>query len=556
MATFKVQIEDLTGAISDDSALTQWLTDGAKEIINILPPKLKEKCASISILNATNGTTLDMDSGDNGRFGEIIQVTRLSADSGGYYIPCRKLHFMYGDLANDSSSIYYASATDPAYWVTSNSSGASSLFVKPTTTNSQPANVYRVAYPSVAHGDSVVANFPDEAEYLVVLYASIKGLQRLQNDLSSNSDITTALTAITTEINKVDNIIVEASGKIDDYYTSIGDIDDTTELWDNTNKRFKVVKDALDLAQNLIDNDQPNSNYDAYANLGDIDSAMGAIDAHLIDGEAILTNDPTSGAINIALVAMKDALDQAEAAADKFEAADSDSIFGDEATFLTNDSQLAHVSDALIKAQNLIDGTTMGCYTEPESVQYWLNDEDTEMVQATLQTVQAEIQRAQTSIQHWNAIGDMRVKEIQVALSEADGYAKEVQARLSYAKAYSEAAIARRAEGEGRIAQLNATVSVAGQELQRAQVAIAEINTLIASYKMELDGVPMYLQEAASYISQAQGYIGETKVRMERDSQKYQWYQSQQVKLQQDYDKGIQMLIGQHMPAQPAKGEQ
>jgi hypothetical protein len=556
MATFKVQIEDLTGAISDDSALTQWLTDGAKEIINILPPKLKEKCASISILNATNGTTLDMDSGDNGRFGEIIQVTRLSADSGGYYIPCRKLHFMYGDLANDSSSIYYASATDPAYWVTSNSSGASTLFVKPTTTNSQPANVYRVAYPSVAHGDSVVANFPDEAEYLVVLYASIKGLQRLQNDLSSNSDITTALTAITTEINKVDNIIVEASGKIDDYYTSIGDIDDTTELWDNTNKRFKVVKDALDLAQNLIDNDQPNSNYDAYANLGDIDSAMGAIDAHLIDGEAILTNDPTSGAINIALVAMKDALDQAEAAADKFEAADSDSIFGDEATFLTNDSQLAHVSDALIKAQNLIDGTTMGGDTEPESVQYWLNDEDTEMVQATLQTVQAEIQRAQTSIQHWNAIGDMRVKEIQVALSEADGYAKEVQARLSYAKAYSEAAIARRAEGEGRIAQLNATVSVAGQELQRAQVAIAEINTLIASYKMELDGVPMYLQEAASYISQAQGYIGETKVRMERDSQKYQWYQSQQVKLQQDYDKGIQMLIGQHMPAQPAKGEQ
>ena len=43
---------------------------------------------------------------------------------------------------------------------------------------------------------------------------------------------------------------------------------------------------------------------------------------------------------------------------------------------------------------------------------------------------------------------------------------------------------------------------------------------------------------------------------MARDTQKYQWYQSQQVKLQQDYDKGVQMLIGQHMPAQPAKGEQ
>ena len=41
MATFKVQIEDLTGAVNDDSALTQWLTDGAKEIINILPAKFK-----------------------------------------------------------------------------------------------------------------------------------------------------------------------------------------------------------------------------------------------------------------------------------------------------------------------------------------------------------------------------------------------------------------------------------------------------------------------------------------------------------------------------------
>ena len=388
MATFKVQIEDLTGAVSDDSALTQWLTDGAKEIINILPVKFRDKCASISILNATNGTTLDMDSGDNGRFGEIIQVTRLSADSGGYYIPCRKLHFMYGDLANDSSSIYYASATDPAYWVTSNSSGASTLFVKPTTTNAQPANVYRIAYPSVAHGDSVVANFPDEAEYLVVLYASIKGLQRLQNDLSSNSDITTALGAITTEINKVDNIIVEASSKIDDYYTSIGDIDDTTELWDNTNKRFKEVRDALIMAKETLD------------------VGWGT---------------------------------------------DEDSGSGNDVTGI-------------------------------KSVGYWLDDEDTEMV--------------------------------------------------------------------------SATISAANLELQRAQASIAEINAIMASYKLELDGIPLYLQEASSYIAQAQGYIGETKVRMERDGQKYQWYQSQQVKLQQDYDKGIQMLIGQHMPAQPAKGEQ
>jgi hypothetical protein len=464
-------------------------------------------------------------------------------------LPCREVPSAYGELTGDSSSIYYASVTDPAYWISS-SSDAPMLSVNPTPTLNQTAIVYHIKYPTVnVDGDDSIGNFPNEAEYLVVLYAAIKVLQNKMNEMNTVSAIdTTALGAIATELNKVDNVIAEASGKIDDYYTSIGDIDDTTELWDNTNKRFTVVRDALLLSQNLIDNDQPNSAYDAYANLSDIDGAMGAIDAHLTDGEAVLGANPSSSDISTALGLIKTAIDQAASAADKFEAADTDSVFGDEATFLTADSQLAHVSDALVKAQNLIDGATMSGDTEPESAQYWLNDEDTEMVQATLQTAQTEIQRAQTSIQHWVSIGDMRVKEVQIALQEADGYAKEVQARLSYAKAYSEAAIARRAEGEGRIAQLNATVSVANQELQRAQVAIAEINTLMASYKIELEGVPMYLQEATSYIAQAQGYIGEAKVRMEREGQKYSWYQNQQAKLQQDYDKGIQMLVAQGIP--------
>jgi hypothetical protein len=39
---------------------------------------------------------------------------------------------------------------------------------------------------------------------------------------------------------------------------------------------------------------------------------------------------------------------------------------------------------------------------------------------------------------------------------------------------------------------------------------------------------------------------------MARDTQKLQWYQAQQAKFQQDYDKGIQILIAQGMP-QPAQ---
>ncbi len=547
---FDTEIQALAGTATQ-TEMDQWMADGAKEIINVLPPDLKAKCTTFTLLNASS-TTLDLDA-----IGEIMHVTRENADSG-YYAPCRKIPAMYGDMSNDSGSMmHYATATDPVYWIDSNSSDATTLFVKPTPTDAQPAKAYHISYPSVdASAVSTIANFPDEAEYLVVLYASIKVLQNKMNEMNSNTAIdTTAFGAITTELNKVDDVIVEASNKIDDFYTSIGDIDDTTELWDNTNKRFTVVRDALLLAQNLIDNDQPNSAYDAYANLADIDSAMGAIDAHLSDGETVLGANPSSSDISTAIGLVKTAVDQAATAAGKFLSADSDSVFGDEDTFETATSSITGARNALVKAQYLIDEGTIGGDTEPESAQYWLNDEDTEMVNATISVARTEISRAEAEVAHWISVGDMRVKEVQVALQEADGYAKEVQARLSYAKAYADAAIARRAEGEGRIGQLNATVSVANQELQRAQVAIAEINSLMASYKLELDGVPFYLQEAASYISQAQGYIAESKIRMEREGQKYSWYQGQQVKLQQDYDKGLQMLIASNMPVQNTQRE-
>ena len=34
-------------------------------------------------------------------------------------------------------------------------------------------------------------------------------------------------------------------------------------------------------------------------------------------------------------------------------------------------------------------------------------------------------------LSEWNAIGDMRIKQVQVNLSKMDGYIKEVQTRLS-----------------------------------------------------------------------------------------------------------------------------
>ena len=98
----------------------------------------------------------------------------------------------------------------------------------------------------------------------------------------------TAIGAISTELNKADDIINTAKTKIDNYYTDIADIDDTTELWDNTNKRFQVVRDAMLNAQNLIDNNLPGSGTDAFDILGNAETAYNAIDANLADAETVL----------------------------------------------------------------------------------------------------------------------------------------------------------------------------------------------------------------------------------------------------------------------------
>ena len=186
---FAAQIHALTGFDADDGdtatetgdtfsvLANQWLIDAAREVIHILPQKLKEKCTTETTLNHS-ATTIDLDT----LGGEVLYVNRLSADSGGSRIPCRKVPSMYGELSNDSNSLYKASVTDPVYWILS-SSDAAILNVIPTPTANQTAIVYHIGYPvfdADGSGSNIniktatsITNFPDEAEYLVVLRAAI-----------------------------------------------------------------------------------------------------------------------------------------------------------------------------------------------------------------------------------------------------------------------------------------------------------------------------------------------------------------------------------------------
>ena len=184
---FSTQITDLVGGTIDQVACDQWAADACKEIIHQLPAKLKAKCSTVSTLT-NSATTLDVDG-----IGDILHVTRLSADSGGYQIAAREIPAQYGGLAEDSTDLnYYATATDPVYWIDS-SSDVSTLKVKPTTTANQTSIVHHISYPTVdVSAVSVIANFPDEAEYLVVLYVAVRQLLQY---MSSSAISTFSLSA-------------------------------------------------------------------------------------------------------------------------------------------------------------------------------------------------------------------------------------------------------------------------------------------------------------------------------------------------------------------------
>jgi hypothetical protein len=183
MANFDAQITELVGGTIDQTACDQWAADACKEILNILPTKFREKASTVSELD-NSPTTMDLDG-----VGDILFVTRENADDG-YQVPCRLIPSQYGGLATDSTDLnYFGTVTDPVYWIASNTSDAVTLFVKPDPTANQKCYVHHITYPSVNVSDvDAIPNFPDEAEYLVVLYCSSKQAAQFMTTEADNED--------------------------------------------------------------------------------------------------------------------------------------------------------------------------------------------------------------------------------------------------------------------------------------------------------------------------------------------------------------------------------
>tara|TARA_Y100001963_G_scaffold155871_1_gene248057 strand:+ start:1488 stop:2768 length:1281 start_codon:yes stop_codon:yes gene_type:complete len=306
MANFDVQIQDLVGSFSDQTAMDSWMTDGAKEIINIFPPELLEECLGTTTLN-NSSPTYNLDTATNGK------VLSLSRSDGTYNQICRKIPGHLSSRVQNPDDIEFASKSDPVYY-----SKAGTISVYPTPTASETAEVLHVVYPSIdASAGSSIAKFPEEAEYLVVIYAAIKALQQNLNTTMTNNDIGTALTAIKAEIDECLTIA-------DNMHTQIGNaITEIAEAVAITDTSSSDINTALAAAA----------------------TAMGKFRA--ASGDPVLFGSENQYESSVGLAHVKDALTNAKNIIDDGANSPTGNAAGDAATYLYTEEDIELMNGAL-----------------------------------------------------------------------------------------------------------------------------------------------------------------------------------------------------------------
>ena len=164
MATLSAQIQALAGTTVTETELDQWCQDGARELINIFPQKLKNMCYGKNTFTSAAA----------GSEAETIASKHIGSVYAGT-VKCREIDPKDKFKSADSNSLHVASATDPVYYVE-----GGKLNILPA---SSSGIYYLIADPSINASDvSAIANFPNEAEYLVVIYAAIRALESLSVD--------------------------------------------------------------------------------------------------------------------------------------------------------------------------------------------------------------------------------------------------------------------------------------------------------------------------------------------------------------------------------------
>jgi len=184
---FQTRIEDIIGSVGDTQLITNSLTDAASEFINMVPAELLWSVSTETADKTTNGYSVSN-----------VKILDVRKENGtdGEYVSCKEVPLNYERKVQDPNSLFYPSSQEPIFF-----RKAGGIYVYGGTAVGSSPNAFKVveiSYPAVAFGDSSVAAFPDEWEYIIVLGASIKCRLRQLADkrgsLPSTLDLSSTIT--------------------------------------------------------------------------------------------------------------------------------------------------------------------------------------------------------------------------------------------------------------------------------------------------------------------------------------------------------------------------
>ena len=378
MANFDAQVIELVGVTysTDQDALNQFITEGANEVINAMPRSIMERVAKETAFTDSTSS-------------EGHKILHVLKHDGTIDQPCRKVPAFKRGRIQDSSDMEYATSSDPAYYVqgamiTLFPTGAGKLVSMPT---------YSAHSPIDASDSGTIENFPNEYEYLVVLYAAIKALQQLMNNKHGNTDITGALTALETSVANAEDEIEDSNKMVANIVLGVAEIAESAVDTDTTSSEIKTAADA-------------------------ITTSLAQINTHSFDDEDTFTTTTSQ------LTRVKDALDKVSDIVNGNQPSATTDAFGAQAA---EDIEL--VTSSLNIAQTEIQRANAHLSEWSSILQGALAQ-----AQGFVSEVQARGDWTSAKAQVWNgyfASAGAYAQAAQTYLASAQGYAGEVQARLS-----------------------------------------------------------------------------------------------------------------------------
>lgn len=164
MATLGARVQNLVGTVSSPTILDDWLTHGAKTIIDLVPKGEALKFA------------VDVTVPNGGVSAAEYRILYVSRDGRG----ATWIEPHMAAAAVDNTSMYFAVASHPLWTI---DDGLVKLFPA----DGSARVFYGIAYPNVVNGDSAITGLATKYEHGVVLYASIHALQKQLSDLMRTS---------------------------------------------------------------------------------------------------------------------------------------------------------------------------------------------------------------------------------------------------------------------------------------------------------------------------------------------------------------------------------